>query len=1208
MTTINENADLTSDDFDKLLDEFISSSIEDDSAEDDASGKEDDGWDEEEDDDTSDEEEDTLFKEDAEEMEDFLFAEEDIYKPQIVAVELAYVSEGSVPEAYSERTVFRYNAESRMAARVRIHNPYYGKSYHRVEGWAYLRTEQGDVLQEVAWQCFLGSDEVLPVFTLDFNFLSSVNGEPSLKREGLYRIEILDKQKSRLFEKIFQLVQLPESFTSCFSYNAFNLYRIDAGKEVDYQNLPNSQNCFHIKNLGSILMVFLVNDLLEKEYPAEFEIKLYNETGQLVKANRMEAFRYCLEDGKGKFLQLVWTIGEDEKNFWNKQIYLIEILFMGETVISAPFEVGVRDTEALYGKDSIQPKTHIAGKKIVKADSVDSPMEQLDKMIGLQRVKNQIRDYSNIITLARKRSVRGMETPLPSLHGAFIGNPGTGKTTVAKLFGAILKELGVLSKGHVVFEERSTLTGQFYSSEHEKTLKAMERAKGGILFIDEAYTLYKPNDPKDPGMQVLETLLTALADEEQRDWMLLLAGYPEPMNEMLAQNPGFDSRIPPQNRYYFDDYNVEELMQIADLYCENHHYVMTPEARKALQLKVKRDYAVRDSSFGNGRYIENLLSMDVLQAISSRVNKLKLPSMVQLSTIEVEDIPQIKAKDYKQPLAKLRKMVGLGELKKSIESHLNMVRFASLRAEMGIHTEMPPLHMIFTGNPGTGKTTVADLIGEIYASLGLLSVGNVIRVERSDLIGVHIGDTEKKTKGVLQQARGNVLFIDEAYTLYSPNKEDYGNRVLETLLTALSREEVDMLVILAGYPEEMNLLLETNSGLKSRFPYTFYFQDYSVDELMEIAQSVAHKSHYCFSPAALRSLKQLIASEVARKDKHFGNARFVTRLISAHIIPAMSNRLAKLSPAKLKNKKVLQTICKEDISLCMEPADKEYAFDEKAIARSLRKLDKLVGLEQVKQGIRNFVEIARYLNRQGKSYDEMEPLRWNFTGNTGTGKSTVAGILAELLKAMNMLGKGHLVEVKAEELYNVSEYKVDELLRDAMRRSCQGLLFVDGDAPQFKNPNSYFDGEKLRIKLGTLMAELPGPYALVIAGYATNRQPLVDNLQRCGIPEFDHTFHFADYSEEELFRILELCLKERQLVVDEGAGCILKTYIHGLCSRRELGYANARTMKLLSRSVADMYLLRASKENASSSGVVRTEDVSGFVWNEVRATPRIGYK
>jgi len=1181
MATTDNSENLTSDDFDKLLDDFINSSLDKDSG----------------DCVSSEESDDRDRKNDWDDMH-----------PRIIAADLAYIPDGDVPETFSKRTMFRYRANCRMSARVMMRSPYGGRSFYHMHGVAILRMEFGEAIQKVNWSVDIDRDEILPSFTIHFDRLSPLSGKPCMLFAGKYLITICDEQENLLFQRSFRLLDLPESYTSCFSFVEFSLYRKNIGEEFDYENPPNSQNVFNIKNLDTVMMVFSVKVLLDNDTPLEFELKLYNETGQLLKSDQM--IPSCFDSVQEPVWQLIWQLGEEGKPFWNKQAYLIEISFMGETVISAPFEVGTKDMEGLYGKESVQPKVNIAGKKIVKAASLEQPIQCLDQMIGLQRVKKQIHDYGNMVALARKRTACGLETPLPVLHGAFIGNPGTGKTTVAKLFGAILKELGVLSKGHVVFEERSTLIGQFYGSEQERTLKALERAQGGILFIDEAYTLYKPNDSKDPGMQVLETLLTALSDSGQRDWMLLLAGYPEPMNEMLAQNPGFDSRIPPQNRYYFDDYNVDELMRIADLYCAGHAYVMTPEARKMLQLKVKRDYAVRDSSFGNGRYIENLLSMEVLQAMSARVNNIPAPSVEQLSTIEAEDIPQIKPKDYRLPLAKLQKMVGLSELKKSIESHLNMVRFAALRADMGIHTEMPPLHMLFTGNPGTGKTTVADLIGEIYASLGLLSVGHVIRVERSDLVGVHIGDTEKKTKAVLQQARGNVLFIDEAYTLYSSDGEDFGNRVLETLLSALSREETDMIVVLAGYPEEMNALLESNPGLKSRFPYTFYFQDYSVDELMEIAQEVARKSHYTFSPAALRSLRQLVAQEVAQKDHHFGNARFVTRLISAHILPAMSDRLAKLPPARLKNKKVLQTICREDIPLLSMPAGdgKGLAFDEKAIARSLRKLDKLIGLESVKQGIRNFVEIARYLNRQGKSYEEMGSLRWNFTGNTGTGKSTVAGILGELLKAMNLLGKGHLVEVKADSLYNVSEYKADEILREAMHRSRQGLLFVDGDAPQFKSPESYFDGEKLRIKLGTLTAELPGSYALVIAGNEATRHSLAHRLQQSGIPGFDHTFHFADYSEEELFRILECCLKKRQLKLGDKAAAVLRRYIYGLCSRRDLGYANARTMKLLSAAVSDRYLLRASREDVSVPGVVVEEDVAGFVWNEVRGTSRIGYR
>jgi SpoVK/Ycf46/Vps4 family AAA+-type ATPase len=326
---------------------------------------------------------------------------------------------------------------------------------------------------------------------------------------------------------------------------------------------------------------------------------------------------------------------------------------------------------------------------------------------------------------------------------------------------------------------------------------------------------------------VIETLLTALSDENNRDWMLLLAGYTEPMLKLFSINPGLDSRIPECNRFYFLDYTVDELMQMADLYCREHNYRMTLEARKALHAKVKKDYSRKTDTFGNGRYIKTLLRTEVIPAMSVRVNNLETPTITQLITIEREDIPQQKLKDYRKPLKKLQNMVGLNFLKQNIESHLNMVKLNMLRAEQGIPTEMPPLHMVFMGNPGTGKTTVADFIGEIYASMGLLSIGRVIKVERKDLVGTVIGETEQKTAEILKRAQGNVLFIDEAYTLCDHSKQgnDFGRRAMEVLLTTLSKEHIDMMVIFAGYPKEMTEFLDINPGLRSRVPYTFYFED-----------------------------------------------------------------------------------------------------------------------------------------------------------------------------------------------------------------------------------------------------------------------------------------------------------------------------------------------------------------------------------------------
>lgn len=1178
------------DEFMRLLDEFIKTNIDDDTEE------------EEEDDENQ--------KEDDEEEGEHFFNEE----PQIRITDilLAFSAEEEYSGCFTKRAQFRSpNPGEYLHAEIQIYNPHY-EDFRWSRKLNITLDNNDELLDKITRTVQVNRHDILGKLYISFPVPSNML-DPENIRNSRFSITVCHNDLE-VFCKGFQLMELPESYTECFQQYSFALFRNEEGEEVDYSQQMRSQSCFNQLHLGSVVMVQIIKNLLSEEqapsFTPEFEVRLHDETGRIIVSEIMSS-NLCTCDAQ-EYLSLCWEIGQGKRNFWKKGIYLVEILFMDETIISAPFEIGNKDIESIYGKESIQPKTNIAGKKILRSDIVDDPMQKLNNMIGLTSVKNKISDYRNLILMEQKRNAMGLPTQMHSLHAAFIGNPGTGKTTVAGLLGKILKDMGMLSKGHVVYEERSTLLGQYYSSEGEKTIAAMQRAKGGILFIDEAYTLYKPEDPKDPGMNILTTLLTALADESNRDWMLLLAGYPGPMKNLLNGNPGLESRIPETNRYYFDDYSIDELMQIGDLYCRQKCYELAKDARKALQSVVKRAYNMHDETFGNGRYIETLFSEEILHNMAQRISKIPSPTREQLITIEKEDIPSLKQGDYKKSLAKLQQMVGLQQLKKSISNHLNFVNLVRLRNEQGIHTSLPSMHMVFTGNPGTGKTTVADFIGEIYASLGLLSRGNVVRVERSDFMDTRVGGTELKTKEILKSAQGNVLFIDEAYSLLKESEfsNDSGPRVIETLLTTLGREETDMLVIMAGYPGEMEKLLESNPGLKSRFPYIFHFEDYTADELMEIAKGVVQKNGYCFSAAAMRALKALITKEVRHKDRHFGNGRFVTQLINTKIIPAMSSRLATLPESKLKNKNILQTIQAQDIPITEDELKniQNKGFDEKSIARSLQKLDSMIGLQQIKKAIHDFVDISRYLNSQELAYaGNAGPLKWSFTGNTGTGKSTVAGIMAELLHAMNLLGKGQLIELKAEEIYNVQDYKVDEILKNAMKRSQQGLLFVDGDAPVFKSPQSHFDSERLRFRLTSLTADLPGNYALIIAEHESVRQPLVNSLKQCGIAEFDHTLHFEDYTASELLQILEQMLKKRRMKLERNAKVIMAKYISQLCENRELGYANARTMKLLSRSIAGIALLRESKlDNKTKKGIVTARDVEGFIWKNIKN--KVGYK
>ncbi|MDE6166576.1 MAG: AAA family ATPase, partial [Muribaculaceae bacterium] len=243
----------------------------------------------------------------------------------------------------------------------------------------------------------------------------------------------------------------------------------------------------------------------------------------------------------------------------------------------------------------------------------------LDNLTGLRDVKAKLVAYERVVRFNKMRADRGLPTSATPLHAMFLGSPGTGKTTVAKLLGHMLRRAGLLSKGHVVVRERATLLGQNYNSESEKTMAAIEEAQGGILLIDEAYQLYQSNDARDPGKFVIDTLLTALADESNRDWMLVLAGYPDEMMNLFNINPGFKSRIPDSNIYRFEDFTASELMEIADNYLKRLRYTLSDEARKALSGRLDADYACRTKNFGNARHVINMIQTEVLPAMALRL-------------------------------------------------------------------------------------------------------------------------------------------------------------------------------------------------------------------------------------------------------------------------------------------------------------------------------------------------------------------------------------------------------------------------------------------------------------------------------------------------------------------------------------------------------------------------------------------------------------
>ena len=278
--------------------------------------------------------------------------------------------------------------------------------------------------------------------------------------------------------------------------------------------------------------------------------------------------------------------------------------------------------------------------------------------------------------------------------------------------------------------------------------------------------------------------------------------------------------------------------------------------------------------------------------------------------------PQEKAAEEAAPppekiedlVAELDSYIGLGSIKQEVRNLINMVKVHKLRAENGLPTEDLSLHMVFSGNPGTGKTTVARIMARIYHSLGILSKGQLMEVDRSGLVAGYVGQTALKTKKVIEKALGGVLFIDEAYALNGGGDNDFGQEAIDTVLKAMEDHRDDLVVIVAGYTELMQAFIHSNPGLESRFNRFLEFEDYSLDEMMDIFRMRCTKGQYTLAPEAEEAVRQFIIQENTHPET-FGNARGVRNLFEKVLIQ-QSNRLAGLETV---TKEDLMLLTKEDV-------------------------------------------------------------------------------------------------------------------------------------------------------------------------------------------------------------------------------------------------------------------------------------------------------
>jgi SpoVK/Ycf46/Vps4 family AAA+-type ATPase len=292
---------------------------------------------------------------------------------------------------------------------------------------------------------------------------------------------------------------------------------------------------------------------------------------------------------------------------------------------------------------------------------------------------------------------------------------------------------------------------------------------------------------------------------------------------------------------------------------------------------------------------------------TSEVEVKKLTALMDIlhSIIVEEKSNENTQNKISQYIQELNNMIGLENVKLEVQNLINMVKVNSIRKEAGLPTINSTSHMVFMGNPGTGKTTVARLLSKIYASLGVLSKGHLVEVDRQNLVAEYVGQTATKTKEIIKSAVGGVLFIDEAYSLTNKGNSDYGHEAIEILLKMMEDYRDNLIVIVAGYEYEMKDFLESNPGLKSRFKKVLYFKDFTLDELIEIFMVFCKKYHYKLDEKATKELPELIKKVYTKNEENFANARTIRNLFEK-VIQQQANRITTLHNVSKEDLKIIK--------------------------------------------------------------------------------------------------------------------------------------------------------------------------------------------------------------------------------------------------------------------------------------------------------------
>ena len=835
---------------------------------------------------------------------------------------------------------------------------------------------------------------------------------------------------------------------------------------------------------------------------------------------------------------------------------------------------------AVYSPDLVRPIRIVEAEERHEPSAMEVALAKLDAMVGLAPVKQEVKALIARMQVEQKRRDQGLDVSALSQHMVFTGPPGVGKTEIARLIGEIYQGLKVLRKGHVVETDRASLVAGYLGQTAIKTLDKCREALDGILFIDEAYSLAAaPGLGADFGKEAVDTILKFMEDNRDRI-VVIVAGYRNEMRRFIDSNPGLASRF--SKTIDFPSYTTAELCEIFKRMATRQQFNL-PEGFEA-RLKPWIESRAKAEDWANAREMRTLLE----RSREAQAMRVASDPSADISVVTIQDIVLATGQQDEgneaaiaAALDKLNAMVGLAPLKEEVQALIARKQVEQKRREQGLDVSSVSQHMVFTGPPGVGKTEVARVIGEVFRALKVLRKGHVVETDRASLVAGYVGQTAIKTLDKCKEALDGILFIDEAYSLAATPGlgTDLGKEAIDTLLKFMEDNRDRIIVIVAGYRNEMRHFIDSNPGLASRFTKTFDFPPYSPAELFEIFKRMAARQQFNLPQDFEAKLKPWIESRAKAQD--WANAREMRTLLEK-TREAQALRVAKDASADVS------VVTIEDV---VHATGQKIEDNEASVAAALAKLDEMVGLAPVKQ------EVKRLSARMGVEQKRKEqglPVaavsqHMVFTGPPGVGKTEVARVIGEVFRSLKVLRKGHLVETDRAGLVAGYIGQTATKTLDKCKEALDGILFIDEAYTLAAIQGGAHDfGKEAIDTLLKFMEDNRERIVVIVAGYPNEMRRFIESNPGLS-SRFTKTIDFPPYGVADLCEILKRMAARQKFSLPDDFQAALTPWIEQRSKVQDWG--NARSMRTLLEKARESQAIRISTDADADLSRIETADL-----------------